>query len=54
MTDLDQELADAVKQVQATEAVDGGVASAEVAPYVPRAVHCSRGEFEARGAEVLA
>lgn len=36
------------------KAVDGGVASAEIAAYVPQAVHRSRGEFEARGAGMLA
>lgn len=35
------------------EAVDGGVASPAIAPYVPRAVHCSRAAFEARGAGVV-
>lgn len=41
------------KLVALKEAVDGGTASAAIAPYVPRATHCSRRAFESRGAAVL-
>jgi hypothetical protein len=34
-------------------AIATGTASPEIAPYVPRAAHCSRRDFEARGAGVL-